>query len=94
MYQALVRQTFMMTKWTHCKGIEMEFKKLQRKFKVGVTLLDDPLPNGTLEQVHELLSMQHPLIRHTHIFESDGRLSDCKTHMLYTIVLPPVKVNG
>lgn len=67
---------------------------LPRKFKIGATLLPDPNPSMPLEVVHETLSTQFPMIRHSHIFESDARVSLCGTFLEYTIVLPPVKTQG
>ncbi|WP_100915910.1 PRTRC system protein C [Pseudoalteromonas spongiae] len=72
----------------------MEFKKLPRKFKIGAMLLEDPVPTGDLNQVHEILATQYPMIRHTHIFESDAVLSGCGTYLEYSIKLPPAKTNG
>lgn len=72
----------------------MQIKQLPRKFKIGVTILDDPMPNCELEYVQSTLAQQFPMLRHTHIYESDGVLSDCATFIQYTIVLPPVKVQG
>ncbi|GAA5138621.1 PRTRC system protein C [Thalassotalea piscium] len=72
----------------------MKFKNLPRKFKIGATIIEDPSPTSNLDQVHEILAQQYPLLRNTHIFESDGRLSQCGTYIEYEIVLPPVKTQG
>lgn len=69
-------------------------QSLPRKFKLGATLLPDPNPEMSLEVVHETLSAQFPMMRHTHIFDSDARLSSCGTFLEYKIVLPPVKTKG
>lgn len=69
-------------------------QSLPRKFKLGATLLPDPNPSMSLDQVHETLSAQFPMMRHTHIFESDARLSKCGKYLEYPIVLPPVKTKG
>ena len=71
--------------------MELKFKQLSRKFKVGATELADPLPGGTLNQVQELIAQQFPPVRHTCIFESDGRLSPCGGFIVYDIKPPPVK---
>ena len=72
----------------------MQLKQLPRKFKIGATTLDDPMPSCELEQVQSALAQQFPMLRHTHIYEADGVLSECATHIMYNIVLPPVKVQG
>lgn len=72
----------------------IEVQRLPRKFTMGATELADPAPSLPLAQVHELFVQQFPIMRQTHIFESDGRLSDCGGFIEYTIVLPPVKTQG
>jgi len=72
----------------------MIIKQLPRKFKIGATILDDPMPLGDLSQVQSVLAQQFPMLRHTHIYEADGVLSDCATFILYAVILPPVKVQG
>ena len=67
---------------------------LKRKFLIGTIELEDPLPNGSLDEVAELLSTQYAMVRFTRIFESDGVLSGCGKFMTYNIKLPPVKTNG
>ena len=67
---------------------------LPRKFKIGVSQLDDPNPSGTLTEAKEILALQYPLLRHTEIYENDAELSPCGKFLIYTVILPPVKVNG
>ena len=47
-------------------------KILKRRFIIGATKLDDPAPLMSLDMVHETLSQQYPVLRGTHIFESDA----------------------
>lgn len=65
-----------------------------RRFIFGATVLEDPTPGMPLENVHETLSAQFPAMRHTTLFESDARVSDCGKFLDYKIVLPPVKTQG
>lgn len=69
-------------------------KRLLRKFKVGALELADPAPNCSLNEVHELLVGQYPMLRHTQIFESDGVISSCGNFMVYEYIVQPVKTQG
>lgn len=57
-------------------------------------MIADPASSMTLKEVHELLAQQFPLIRHTQLFDSDARISECCQYLDYEFVLPPVKTNG
>lgn len=72
----------------------MTISTLPRKFKIGATIIEDPCPTLPLEQAHEVLCQQYPMLRNTHIFESDARVSTCGTFIEYEAILPPVKTQG
>jgi hypothetical protein len=72
----------------------MPVLSLPRRFIIGKLKLNDPLPDGSLDEVHAVLSQDHPNLRHTHIFESDGGISECGAYIDYHVVLQPVKTNG
>lgn len=69
-------------------------QRLSRKFKIGALELQDPIPNGSLEEVQELLTVQYPTLRHTKIFESGGVISTCGAFMVYEFIIQPVKTQG
>jgi hypothetical protein len=72
----------------------MQAVTLPRRFIIGLLTLEDPLPEGSLEEVQAILAQEHPSVRHTHIFHSDSRISDCSEFLDFHVVLPPVKTNG
>ncbi|GAA4649814.1 hypothetical protein GCM10023116_20950 [Kistimonas scapharcae] len=65
---------------------------LPRVFKVGATELPDPLPQGSLDEAVRLLATQFPQFRHTRVFEEDAVVEGGK--LVYSLILPPPKVNG
>jgi hypothetical protein len=67
---------------------------LPRKFIIGASVLDDPIPDGTLVEAKEMLANQYSLLRHTEIYESDANVSNCGAYLEYKVILPPVKTNG
>jgi len=67
---------------------------LPRKFKIGATTYDDPIPDGDLDSIHEHFAQTFPQVRHTQLFESDGQVNADSTAIIYNFVLLPVKTNG
>lgn len=67
---------------------------LPRQFIIKGLVVPDPNPNASLDEVLELLTQDHPSLRHTKIYGSDAKLSDDKQHLCYEIVFPPVKTDG
>lgn len=39
---------------------ELKIRPLQRRFKVGMQLIDDPMPTGDLDTVVRILAASHP----------------------------------
>lgn len=72
----------------------LQIQTLPRTFKIGVAIIDDPAPNADLSEVHRILCQQYPMLRHTSIFEEDGRLNTEATEILYEFQLIPVKTKG
>jgi hypothetical protein len=72
------------------------FQQAIRKFKLGALVLDDPNPTAELEEVQRLLAKQFPQVRHTHIYSSDGIVSEVNGAQVvtYEFIVPPVSVNG
>lgn len=70
--------------------------KLERKFKIGALVLDDPNPSISINEVQEIHSKLFPQVRFTTIFNSDGQvgLHEEKTVLMFEYILPPVSVNG
>jgi hypothetical protein len=62
------------------------------RFKIGVTMIDDPAPGQPLHKKHEMLARKFPQVRFTTIFEADGFYED--GFMTFVIQVPPAKVNG
>lgn len=71
-------------------------KAIERKFKIGALVLDDPDPKLTIDKVREIHAKQYPLVRGVTLWESDGQLTELDGNqvLLYTYTLPPTSVNG
>lgn len=67
---------------------------LPRRFIIKDVIIADPNPLADLDEVLELLSHDHPALRHTKIFDSDARISSDRLFVEYRIVFPPVKTDG
>lgn len=72
----------------------LEILNLNRVFKVGALELDDPTPNGTLEDSVRALSRQFPQFRQSRIYEEDGVPDPSTSKIVFTLLLPPPKKNG
>lgn len=70
----------------------MTMKALPRVFCIGATQIEDTAPHLSLDDAVRWLSQEYPQFRQTRLYEEDGRVENGK--MMYTLVLPPVKVNG
>lgn len=70
----------------------MSVSQLQRNFKIGSAVLQDPAPGQPLAVVQQILSATYPQIRWTHLFETDGVLVN--DTLVYEFLIPPVKTNG
>lgn len=68
--------------------------QLTRKFKLGLRIIDDPAPNLSFADTLRLLQRQFKQFRWTTVLEEDGELQSDGQTLLYTLQLPPVKVNG
>lgn len=64
-----------------------------RTFKMGVRVLDFPLPDGSLDQNIEIMRQNYPQFRWTTIAETDA-VPQSDGSLQYELVLPPPKVNG
>lgn len=67
---------------------------IDRKFKIGAALLEDPAPTASIEEVSRMLSQQYPMIRHTTLYEEDGVPSADGKSLVYEYQLIPVKTQG
>jgi len=65
-----------------------------RKFKLGLRIIDDPAPTQSFADKIRILQRQFKQFRWTTILEEDGELQADGQTILYTLQLPPVKVNG
>ena len=72
----------------------LSINTLPRKFKIGVALIADPAPDASLDEVQRILIQQYPMLRHTRIYESDGRLNADASAIEYEFQLIPVKTKG
>lgn len=72
----------------------IEILSLKRVFKVGSLELDDPTPNGTLDESVKALSMQFPQFRQSRLYEEDGVPDPSTGKIVFTLILPPPKKNG
>ena len=63
-----------------------------RVFVVSGTRIPDPAPNVPLEEALRLLSINYPQFRWTKVFEEDGVIVE--NELVFTLQLPPPKVNG
>lgn len=71
-------------------------QQLERKFKIGALILNDPNPSLTIDQVREIHAKQYPLVRSVKLWESDGNIEmfDGYNVLMYTYSMPPTSVNG
>lgn len=65
---------------------------VERKFKIGVALVNDPAPGMPLDTCLQLLAHTYPQARWTKLFEEDGVFEDGA--LVYSLITPPVKTNG
>lgn len=78
----------------------MAVTTLPRKFKVGTLVLDDPSQNLEqlldINEVHRIHAQQYPQLRHTHIWNEDGEISEHNGEqvILFQYYLAPISVNG
>ena len=71
----------------------MQFTAAVRVFKMGATLIPDPMPTASLNEVVRMLSRQFPAFRHTKLYEEDGRANE-RGEIVYDLILPEPKVKG
>jgi len=67
---------------------------LKRVFKVGTLSLEDPCPQGTLDDAVRVLSRQYPQFRQSKLYEEDGVPNQQAGTLEFTLQLPPPKKNG
>lgn len=67
---------------------------LKRIFKVGALRLDDPMPQGSLEDSVRILSQRYPQFRSSKLYEEDGRPDPVAGELVFELQLPPPKKNG
>ena len=71
-----------------------EFTIAARFFKLGSCVLEDPLPDGSLDDVVRLLSRTFPQIRHMgRLYQEDG-IPQKDGSLLFELPTIPLKVNG
>lgn len=72
----------------------ISIQALPRKFKIGATIVQDPAPEASLDEVQRILTSQYPMLRHTRLYQEDGRLNQEGTEIDYEFQLIPVKTKG
>ncbi|WP_076414905.1 PRTRC system protein C [Shewanella sp. UCD-KL12] len=72
----------------------ISIQTLPRKFKIGATIVEDPAPEASLDEVQRILTAQYPMLRHTRLYQNDGRLNQEGTEIVYEFQLIPVKTKG
>lgn len=65
----------------------------KRVWKIGAATVQDEFSMLPFKTSFELLAKQHPQVRHTQVFESDGVAQEDGS-ILYNIPLVPAKTNG
>lgn len=78
----------------------MAIATLPRKFMIGTLILDDPSQNLSqpldINEMHRIHAQQYPQVRHTHIWNEDGEITDHDGEqvIMFKYNLPPVSVNA
>ncbi|WP_318493458.1 hypothetical protein [Photobacterium leiognathi] len=66
---------------------------MERTFKIGATIVKDPLSGAPFSMALENLRKNYPMTRHTIVYESEGVVQADNT-LQYDIAIVPAKTNG
>ncbi len=65
---------------------------VQRVFKLGATIIEEPCPTSSLDDAVRVLSRNYPQFRSSKLYDEDGVMENGK--LTYELKLPPAKTNG